>query len=59
MIAALGMYDRAETQDKAAQHSEITAHLTQRVMAWHQSMPADRGPELGTESSKPDGKTSE
>jgi arylsulfatase A-like enzyme len=38
--------DRAETTNLAARQPEVVAQLTARVCAWHQSMPADKGPEI-------------
>jgi arylsulfatase A-like enzyme len=51
--------DRAETRNEAAQHPEVTTRLTQAVLAWHQSMPADRGAELGASPPRPGRKASE
>jgi uncharacterized sulfatase len=42
-------HDRAETTNLAAQHPPIVTRLTAAVVAWHESMPADHGPLLGTE----------
>lgn len=51
--------DRSETRNEAAANPEITARLTAAVLAWHRSLPPDRGPELGAEPSRKEGKTSE
>lgn len=37
--------DRGETTDLAAKHPEIVQRLTASVLAWHKSMPPDRGAE--------------
>jgi len=39
--------DPGEAANAAAQHPEVVAKLTAEVLAWHQSVPADNGPELG------------
>jgi uncharacterized sulfatase len=39
--------DRGEKTNLAAKHLEVVARLTASVLAWHRSLPADRGPELG------------
>ena len=39
--------DRGETKNIASEHPEITKRMTQALLAWHQSLPPDRGPELG------------
>lgn len=41
--------DRAETKNVAPQQPEMVARLTAAVIAWHESMPPDNGPELGTQ----------
>ncbi|MDP3068798.1 MAG: sulfatase-like hydrolase/transferase [Opitutaceae bacterium] len=41
--------DRGETRNVAAAHAAIVARLTAAVVAWHRSLPPDRGPELGAE----------
>lgn len=38
--------DQGETHNLVTDHGEIAARLTQAVVAWHQSMPPDRGREL-------------
>ncbi|MCA9216712.1 MAG: sulfatase-like hydrolase/transferase, partial [Planctomycetales bacterium] len=35
--------DRAETKNVAGDHAETVARLTQKLLAWHQSMPPDNG----------------
>lgn len=35
--------DRAETKNVAAKHAEIVARLTKSLVAWHKSLPPDRG----------------
>lgn len=39
--------DRGETKNIASERPEITKRMTQALLAWHQSLPPDRGPELG------------
>lgn len=39
--------DRAEKQNVAPQQPEIVARLKSAVIAWHESLPPDNGPELG------------
>lgn len=39
--------DLGEATNAAAQNPEVVAKLTAEVLAWHQSVPADKGPELG------------
>jgi uncharacterized sulfatase len=36
--------DRGETNNVADQHSDLVGKLAEAVMAWHQSMPPDKGP---------------
>ncbi len=48
--------DRGETTNVAAPHPDIVGRLTKAVLAWHQSMPPDNGPALGTEQPKAPGK---
>src|SRR5690606_10016348 len=36
-------HDRAEQTNLADQHPAVVARLTAPLLAWHQSMPADRG----------------
>ena len=38
--------DQSETKDVASEHPDIVARLKAAAIAWHQSMPADKGPEL-------------
>ncbi len=38
--------DRAESRNLAAEHPELVARLTKALLAWHQSMPPDKGAEL-------------
>jgi arylsulfatase A-like enzyme len=40
--------DPGEASNLAAKEPETVTRLTKAVIAWHQSMPPDRGPELGT-----------
>jgi uncharacterized sulfatase len=47
--------DRAETKNLVAQHPDIVARLTKSLLAWHQSMPPDNGPELGAQAPAPKG----
>lgn len=39
--------DRGESKNLAADQAELVARMTRQVVAWHRSMPADKGPELG------------
>lgn len=39
--------DPGESNNLAANEPETVARLTKKVQAWHQSMPPDRGPEIG------------
>lgn len=41
--------DRGETANLAAQQPEVVQRLTAAAVAWHQSMPADNGPQLGAD----------
>lgn len=41
--------DPGETKDLAASEPGVVARLTKAVLAWHRSMPPDRGPELGAQ----------
>lgn len=41
--------DRAETTNLVGQQPEVVQRLTASAVAWHQSMPADNGPQLGAE----------
>ncbi len=41
------MADPGEAQNLAAEESGVVARLSRAALAWHRSMPADRGPELG------------
>ncbi len=47
-------YDRSEVTNLAAKYPEIVARLTKALLAWHQSMPPDHGPDIPAE--KPIGK---
>ncbi|MDO8543013.1 MAG: sulfatase-like hydrolase/transferase [Opitutaceae bacterium] len=38
--------DPGETTNRAAQHPDVARRLTERVVAWHKSMPPDNGPAL-------------
>ncbi len=40
--------DRGEAKNLAGQQPDEVPRLTAAVVAWHQSLPADRGPELAT-----------
>ena len=40
--------DPAEAKDLAAEQPETVARLSKAAVDWHRSMPADRGPEIGT-----------
>lgn len=40
--------DRAETENRAGQQPEVVKRLTASVVAWHESLPADNGPALGS-----------
>lgn len=44
--------DAGETHNLAANEPAVTQRLTGAVLAWHQSLPADNGPQLGMQSSK-------
>lgn len=35
--------DRGETKNVVAEHSELASQLTEKLLAWHAAMPADRG----------------
>jgi uncharacterized sulfatase len=39
--------DCTESNNRAAEKPEIVARMTQALLKWHTSMPADNGPELG------------
>ncbi|MBL9190535.1 MAG: sulfatase-like hydrolase/transferase [Opitutaceae bacterium] len=41
--------DRGETRNVAAAQPAIVARLTTTVVAWHRSLPPDRGPEIAAE----------
>lgn len=41
--------DREETTNVAGQHPEIAKRLAAAAIAWHRSMPPDKGPEVGAE----------
>ncbi len=41
--------DPGEATNLADRQPEVVTRLTTAVLAWHRSMPADRGPELGTQ----------
>ena len=38
--------DGNEQRDVAADYPDVVASLTTKLVAWHRSMPPDRGPEL-------------
>ena len=42
--------DRGETNNLADQHSELVGNLTKALVAWHQSMPPDNGPEYALQA---------
>ena len=44
--------DRGESINMADQYPEVVLRMTQRLLAWHQSMPPDNGPALANESAK-------
>jgi uncharacterized sulfatase len=44
--------DAGETHNLAANEPAVTERLTAAVLAWHQSLPADNGPQLGVQSAK-------
>ncbi len=44
--------DRGEQRNLAAEHHELVARMTAKLLAWHHSMPADNGPALGAELGK-------
>jgi uncharacterized sulfatase len=44
--------DPGETTNLAAREPAVVQRLTQALLAWHRAMPADRGPELGTATTK-------
>ena len=48
--------DRAETTNLATQHPDIVQRMSESLLAWHQSMPPDNGPAIGTQSPTPKGK---
>lgn len=45
--------DRSETNNLSAQHPEQIARLTSLLLAWHKSMPPDKGPALVGQPSTP------
>jgi len=45
--------DPGETTNLAVQHVEIVSRLTKSVLAWHQALPPDNGPKLGSEPAAP------
>ena len=47
--------DRAETMNLAEREPAVVARLTKTLLAWHQRMPPDRGPELGEETARQQG----
>ena len=42
--------DRGETKNLADQNHEIVKKLSGKLMAWHQSMPTDNGPQLADQN---------
>lgn len=45
--------DRRETSNLASKRPEIVSRLKSALLAWHGSMPPDRGPELGAQAAAP------
>jgi uncharacterized sulfatase len=41
--------DRGETSNVALENAGVVGRMTRALLAWHQSMPPDNGPELGAE----------
>ena len=44
--------DPGETKDLAAEQGETVERLSKAAVAWHRSMPGDKGPELGEAPAK-------
>ncbi|NBS04465.1 MAG: N-acetylgalactosamine-6-sulfatase [Verrucomicrobia bacterium] len=44
--------DAGETHNLASNEPAVAQRLTAAVLAWHQSLPADNGPQLGVQSAK-------
>jgi uncharacterized sulfatase len=42
--------DPGESANLATNHPEVVERLTKAVIAWHQSLPSDRGPALGAQA---------
>jgi uncharacterized sulfatase len=47
--------DRGEARNVAAQHPDLVARLTAKLLAWHRAMPADNGPALGAKATRRQG----
>ncbi len=45
--------DIGETTNLAQQHADVAKRLASTAVAWHQSMPADKGAEIGAQVPKP------
>jgi arylsulfatase A-like enzyme len=48
--------DRGETTNLTTQHPDIVARMSKALLSWHQSMPPDNGPAIGTQEPKPKGR---
>lgn len=48
--------DQAETKNLAEAHPDVVARLSQKLVAWHESLPADNGPALAQEGTSTKGK---
>jgi arylsulfatase A-like enzyme len=44
--------DPGETTNLAAQHPEIVSRLAKAVVAWHESLPPDKGPDLARQAKR-------
>lgn len=44
--------DRGESTNLASQHPEVVTRMREALLAWHQSMPPDKGPSLGVTTPK-------
>lgn len=49
--------DRGEASNLAPQHMDIVAHMSNALLAWHQSLPPDNGPALGVQQPRGKKKT--
>lgn len=45
--------DIGETTNLAQQHADVAKRLASVAVAWHQSMPADKGPEIEAQTTQP------